>query len=869
MLLAAAIPILIAKCLACHNTEAKVSAFDLSTREALLRGGAQGAAMTPGAAAQSRLFQYVSSGKMPPSQPLTKEEVEEIRRWIDAGAQYDQPKLTAKARPRAGLDWWSLQSPRKPAVPQVAGVTHPIDAFIAQKLREKGLDFSPTADKRTLLRRLHFSLAGLPPKDVNASFEETLNTLLASPAYGERWARYWLDVVRFGESDGGEHNNERFTAWRYRDYVIDAFNSDKPYTQFIREQIAGDVLDANNPKMVAATGFLVAGPWDSVTKQINRDELMRKTIRQDELDDFVTTTFATFQGLTVNCARCHDHKFDPIPTRDYYRLTAVFRGVTYGERGVYTEQQKKDYDALAAPIRQKLSDARKALAAVEDPAKTRLLRTRYEAMEMARTLGKRIPVNPIFNRNTFAPVTARQFRFVITAQQGKSSPRIDRMELLPAGHVIENWRGEKAGTDDAPAILTIDKPLTVSEIRWAADASTGNREGMPRVYRFEASDDGVTWREVASSLQHDVPAEVALPEAPEAELLAALTATQREQRASLLAEQKRLQGELDRPALPSVHAAKLEPEMTPAFLLDRGSLSKPLEEVAPGTLTAIRQLAPDLPKGTDAERRLALANWIANEKNPLTARVIVNRVWYAHFGSGLVNTPSDFGFNGDRPSHPELLDWLATEFMDNGWSIKWLQRLIVTSRTWQQSSKFNAKAHAIDAANRLLWRMEPRRMDAETIRDSMLALSGSLNTERGGPGFLLQKKQTKGSYLYIALDENDPSTWRRSVYKFVARGAQRIFMDSFDCPDPAVATPQRSISNTPVQALTLLNNRFVLHQADLLATRVKALDGVYEAVFNRAPTARERELGEAFIRQHGLPLFCRTIFNTNEFLYVP
>ncbi|MBL8296130.1 MAG: DUF1549 domain-containing protein, partial [Bryobacterales bacterium] len=308
MLLAAAIPILIAKCLACHNTDAKVSAFDLSTREALLRGGAQGAAVAPGASAQSRLYQYVSAGKMPPGQPLSKEEVEQIRQWIDAGAQYDQPKLVAKARPRAGLDWWSLQSPKKPAVPQVAGVTHPIDAFIAQKLREKGLDFSPAADKRTLIRRLHFALTGLPPQDTNASFDETVNNLLASPAYGERWARYWLDIVRFGESDGGEHNNERFTAWRYRDYVIDAFNSDKPYTQFIREQIAGDIIDANNPKLVAATGFLVAGPWDSVTKQINRDELMRKTIRQDELDDFVTTTFATFQGLTVNCARCHDHK---------------------------------------------------------------------------------------------------------------------------------------------------------------------------------------------------------------------------------------------------------------------------------------------------------------------------------------------------------------------------------------------------------------------------------------------------------------------------------------------------------------------------------------------------------------------------------
>lgn len=872
MLLALALPLIAAKCLACHNAEARVSGFDLSTREALLRGGNAGAAVVPGNSAASRLYQLVASGRMPPAAPLEPGEIEQLRQWIDSGAVYDQPKLVARERPRAGKDWWSLKPPKKPVVPAIPGVDHPVDAFIAAKLREQGLTPSPPADHRTLIRRLHFLLTGLPPApaDFETSFDAAVDRLLNSPHYGERWARFWLDVVRFGESDGGEHNNERLSAWRYRDYVINAFNSDKPYTQFVREQLAGDCINPHDPRLVAATGFLVAGPWDSVTKEINRDELMRKTIRQDELDDFVTTTFATFQGLTVNCARCHDHKFDPIPTRDYYRLTAVFRGVTYGERPLYTEQQKKDHDALTAPLRQKITALRKQLGEIEDPVRTRLLRARYEAIERART-GKHIPVNAIFNRNRFAPVTLRAFRFVITAQQGKSPARIDRLELLPAGKSIENWRSEQPATDDRPAILAIEfeAPVVVNEIRWAADYATGSRDGMPRVYRLEAQDAAGVWREIASSLDHDVPAEFPLPEVEERELAAALSPAAIAGRQRLLVELQRVEAELNRvPPLPTVHAAKPEPEMTPAFLLDRGSVAKPLAEVTPGTLSAISHLPVDLPAGADAERRLALADWLTHPANPLTARVIVNRVWQFHFGNGIVNTPSDFGFNGDRPSHPELLDWLATEFIEHGWSIKWLQRTIVTSRTWRQSSRMNPQAHAVDAGNRLLWRFEPRRLDAETLRDTLLALAGALNLEQGGPGFVLQKKQSKGSYLYLAQDENNPATWRRSVYKFIARGGERIFMDSFDCPDPAVATPQRSVSNTPVQALTLLNNRFVLKQAELLAARVQSVDDVYRTVLNREPAPEEKRLAESFVAQHGLALFCRAIFNTNEFLYV-
>jgi len=370
-----------------------------------------------------------------------------------------------------------------------------------------------------------------------------------------------------------------------------------------------------------------------------------------------------------------------------------------------------------------------------------------------------------------------------------------------------------------------------------------------------------------------------MPEVSEPELAAALRGEQRDRRASLIASRAAIQKELDAiPPLETVHAAKPEPEMTPAHVLDRGSLAKPGEEVFPGALSAVRQLTPDLGRGSDAERRLALAGWLTDPRNPLTARVIVNRVWQYHFGAGIVNTPSDFGFNGDRPSHPELLDFLAVEFMEHGWSIKWLQRFIVSSRAYRQSSAMNAKAQAVDAANRLLWRMPLKRMDAETLRDSILAVAGTLHPAHGGPSYLLQKKETKGSYLHKALDNDGPAVWRRAVYRFVVRGGERLFLDSFDCPDPAVFTPQRSVSNTPVQALTLLNNPFLLRQAGMLAERVERESApsvearvrrAYQLLYQRDPNEREIALARAFLAENSFKLYARALLNSNEFVYVP
>ncbi len=841
------------RCLTCHGGASTSSGFSVATREALLRGGKQGAALVAGKPEESRLFQFVSAGKMPPGKKLAPEEIEMVAAWIRQGAPFDRPRKE---------QWWAFRTPLK-SLPPIAGFDNPIDAFVSAKLREKGLDFNPRTDQRTLIRRLNFDLTGLPPapEQISEQYEKAVERLLASPRYGERWGRHWLDVVRFGETDGGEHNIERKYAWPYRDYVIESFNTDKPYNQFVREQIAGDLIAPKDPALAAATGFLVSGPWDSVSAKTNKDATMRMIQRTDELDDMVTTTAATFLGLTVNCARCHDHKFDPIPTRDYYRMAAAFNTAGFGDRDVSTAAQRAEREKFTAPIRKELEPVRKELAALEDPVRTRLMYAKLEAFdrETAKAI-RRIPLNPIYNRNSFAMVDASDCVMTFTDQTGSGKARIDKLELLPSGETFGPWEGTAKASLDSPQTMPFTAHAPFDAIRWSSDRTTGATAGSPLVYKVLCGA-----KPIASSLDHIGRNEAAIPEVSEEELNELLLS-----RAALVAKRDAIQARLNAiPALPMVHAATaLAP--TKSYLLERGSVLKPAAEVTPGGLSAVTQLP------SDVNNRAALADWIANPANPLTARVIVNRVWYYHFGTGIVNTPSDFGFNGDRPSHPELLDYLATSFMEHGWSIKWLHRLILSSRTYQQSSAMNAKAHEIDAGNRFYWRMPLKRMDAETTRDTLLAVTGNLDPTMGGPPFKLQQKE-KTNYIYRALDNDGPEVWRRAVYRFVVRGGERTMLDSFDCPDPSVATPQRSVSNTPVQALTLFNNAFVLRQAGLLARRVSKnaasipaqVESAYLILLGRKPSARERQLAEEFLSTQSLSAYMRVLLNSNEFAYVP
>ncbi|MBL8215801.1 MAG: PSD1 domain-containing protein [Bryobacterales bacterium] len=852
------------KCAKCHGAGALLSDLDVTTRAGLLKGGKHGPAIVPGDSAKSRLYQLVSEGKMPPGGRLDAAELAAIRSWIDAGAT-----MADSSASKAKRSWWAFETPRKTPGFET------IDAFLLAKLKEKGLTYNPKADHRTLIRRLYFDLTGLPPnpEDYNQSYEAAVDKLLASPQYGERWGRHWLDVVRFGETDGGEHNFERFNAWPYRDWVIQSINADKPYTDFIREQLAGDILFPQDPKKVAATGFLVAGPWDSVSAVLNKDEALREQARYDELDDMVTTTAHSFLAMTVNCARCHDHKFDPIPTRDYYRMTAFFNAVGFGEREVGTDEARAAREAYLKPLRKQMDGIKARLGDIDDPVRARLLLAKMKAFDQQRAAEpRRIPVNPVFNRNAFQAITAKQFRFVVTGNNGKAAPKLAYVELLPAGKRIDNWTGTAAASADQRQVLTIDldTPAAVSEIRFASDPVRGSATGSVTVYRLEA--DG---KEVASSMDHVNRNEVDVPSVADEEVVAQLSADIRSKRDAVLAEIRAVQQQMNQaPSVSVLYAAKpRDPEKS--YLLERGNVRRKTEELTPGILSAV---GGDLPAtATSAERRLALANWIADKRNPLTARVMVNRIWQGHFGTGIVGTPSDFGINGDRPSHPELLDHLAIGFMENGWSMKWLHRQIVMTDAYRQTSAMNAKAHAVDAGNRLLWHMPMKRMDAEMLRDSMLAVTGNLSLQGGGPSYLLQKKGGGGSYIYAALNNDGPEVWRRAVYRFVVRGGERIMMDSFDCPDPSVATPQRAVSNTPVQALTMMNHEFVIKQAGLLAKRLESgaatgdarVQRAYALLFGREATASEVARANRFLSKQSLTALCRALFNSNEFLYVP
>ena len=391
-----------------------------------------------------------------------------------------------------------------------------------------------------------------------------------------------------------------------------------------------------------------------------------------------------------------------------------------------------------------------------------------------------------------------------------------------------------------------------AEITWATDDTLARKPGLINVYRVEAKQGG-QWVEVASSLDHVRLVETEIPTAPDPKLVP-----------EWKAERDRLKAQLAKIAAPPKLYAAVPHAPDQAYVLERGSVARKKEPVDPGGLSVVPAAFP-----TGKDRRLALADWMTDATNPLTARVIVNRVWYFHFGSGLVNTPSDFGLMGDRPSHPELLDWLAASFVENGWSLKWLHRQILSTQAYQQAATHNEKAFGIDAGNRLLWHMPLKRMDAETLRDTMLAAAGTLRLEMGGPSFPLHKMGSGGSYIFKAIVNPGPETWRRSVYRFNVRGGDQLMMDNFDCPDPSVATPQRSSSNTALQALTLLNDEFVWEQAQKLAVRAGSVEQAYELVLGRGPTARELALGRQYAASQSLALFCRVLFNTNEFLYTP
>jgi hypothetical protein len=966
-------PVLEQHCYKCHSgRSAKPKAgLRLDTREAALKGGLSGPAIEPGNPDESLLIQAVELAEgiapMPPDRPLPDAVVADLRRWVSNGAV--DPRTAAEApaqdeKQSDGRDWWSLQPPARPTVPPADPrladrVRSPIDAFVFQTLAENGLAPAPEADRRTLIRRLSFDLLGLPPApeevesflgdDRPDAYERLVDRLLDSPQYGVRWGRAWLDLARFGESNGFEHDEFRPNAWPYRDWVVDALNRDLPYDEFARMQLAGDALRPDDPRAIEATGFLVAGAYDSVG-QTQQSEAMRRVVRQDEMEDVIGTVGQSFLGLTIHCARCHDHKFDPIAQVEYYRLASALAGVRHGERDL----TPLDPDVRAA--RRAVADLLDRVAAIEAPARERI-RGAAVAVEAPSPIGrwdfekgagdplggldgslrgeaKLVPEGlQVDGKSGF--VATAPLASDLEAKTLEAWVRLDDLEQrggaaigvqVPDGAFDAIVFGEveprrwMAGSEGfarsrsfgGPEEAEADRRPVHVAITYAEDGTiAAYRDGQPYGVPYKTSPPTrfpAGQSQVLFGLRHMPPGgnrmlagvvlrarlydralrpdEVAASAAAgrplsEEALAEALPLDRRAERARLLAEVASRRAAIASRDRKAYAVAPRLPE--PTHRLVRGNPAQPAEVVSAGGVSALAGLdaefglAPDAP---EAERRVRLATWITDPRNPLFARVMANRLWQAHFGAGLVETPSDFGLNGGRPSHPELLDWLAVELADRGWSLKRMHRLIVTSSTYRQSSRPDADAAKVDASGRLLWRKAPVRLEAEMVRDAMLAVSGTLDPALGGPGFrefAVVKAEGTISHLYPPAESPGPGSDRRTLFRTWARGGRSGFLDAFDCPDPSTTAPRRAVTTTPIQALTLLNDALTFRLADRFAERLRREAGddstrqvarAYRLAFGRDPGPDELDRARRVVERFGPGVLARAIFNSNEFLYV-
>ena len=846
-------PVLFAQCLGCHGETRQTAGLRLDSREAMLKGGQRGPAIVPGKPDDSllvRAIRHVGDVRMPPGQRLKPEEIEAIAAWIAAGAPWPAAPQAANAGPVTPLHrrHWAFQPIRRVAPPPVrnrAWVRNEIDRFILAELEKRGLSPAPPADRRTLIRRATLDLTGLPPtpQEVAAfladrspdAWEKVIDRLLASPQYGERWARHWLDVARYASTKGYVFTDERTYpfAYTYRDWVIRAFNEDLPYDQFIIQQIAADHLDlGSDNRALAAMGFLTVG-----RRFLNNIH--------DIIDDRIDVVTRGFLGLTVTCARCHDHKYDPIPTADYYSLYGVFASSVEPPQG----------PPLAQP----------------EPTPAYL--------EFQRELRAREA-----ERDRFVADTIQRYRdqarrrvgdYLLAAQEVGANPTVDRFvassqapDLAPA--IVARWHQQVTAARDRfdPVLAPWVAFAALPAERFAAEApgvlrrliepATAGGTLNPRVAQAFAGSPPRSLREVADRYNTlFAEASGAAEPTPEQEplrrmLAGALTVTDEEIRRgfnrAVRDRIRSLENAIQRvrathPGAPP-HAMVLvdAPEPVEPRIFVRGNPNNPGEKVPRQFLLILAgENRKPFQKGSG---RLELAQAIASRGNPLTARVFVNRVWMHHFGYGLVRTPSDFGMRSEPPSHPELLDYLAARFMDEGWSIKRLHRLIMLSATYQQSSAHdNPRARRIDPENRLLWRMNRRPLELEAMRDSLLAVAGRLDLTMGGRDVDLLRQ---------------PFSTRRTIYGFIDRQNLQGFFRVFNLASPDAHSPQRYHTTIPQQALYFMNSPFVVEQARALAARPEVaqqsdpaarIRALYEICFGRPPTAEELRLGLEFVRQ--------------------
>ena len=793
-------PVLKENCLPCHSDPSALSGGLLLTkREAILKGGVTGPAVLLNDVDGSLLVKVIryQGRMMPPTGKMSPANIDTLVEWVKQGlpmpeAKPGMPEPVHHGPPPVNAEtkkFWSFQPVRNPAIPKLhlgkktkTAPKSPIDALILAKLERAKLTPAPLASKVALLRRATYDLTGLPPtpqevttflndKSPNA-YPKLIDRLLTSPHYGEKWARNWMDLVRYAETNSFERDDPKPFAWKYRDYLIQAFNEDKPYSQFLTEQLAGDELPNPTPQQIIATGYYRLGQWDD-------EPADPEQARYDELDDVVATTGQVFLGLTVNCARCHDHKIDPIPQKDYYRMTAIFAGTTrYGHpvdknslRVIAPKAEQDKHAAEMAVYKGKLDGLTQAMTATETKAMT-----------------------------NFTPVEKEEFR-----------GEMNRLPLLK----------KRVGT-----------LLTEAEF---ADYEAKTKE------------------------------RISLKNSPPASLDTALAITE---------------------------SGKTPPV---SHIMMRGNPHSPGDEVTPGFLSVLSPPEPQIPtlpaEVVSSGRRLALSNWLSSEKNPLTARVMVNRVWQSHFGRGIVRSTSNFGFMGTPPTHPELLDYLATQFMKNGWKLKPLHRQIMLSEAYRRSSQSDKIALAKDPENDLFWRFDMRRLSAEEVRDSILAANGSLNGAMFGPSIYPKIEaevlagQSRPGYGWPVSKPEDQL--RRSVYIHIKRSLPLPILASFDAADTDFTCPVRFATTQPTQALSTLNSVFINEQARIFAESVRKTAGEKPAsqvrqalwrVLQREPTPKEILRGTDYLartekkygvtKTEALRAFCLIALNLNEFIYL-
>jgi hypothetical protein len=846
-------PLLDSRCVSCHGTEKQKGGLRLDSRPAALKGGDTGPAIVPGKPAQSLLVQAVMHTKsdlgMPPKEKLTTNDIALLERWIKDGAIWPAGALIASAPKLAPgerlgnawndprnpivrifggqrLDLWSLKPVQKPALPAVhrkGWVRSPIDRFVLAKLEQSGLQPSPEADRRALARRIYFDLTGLPPSaeemDIfladrsSQNYERLVDRLLDSPKYGEHSARQWLDVIRYSDSNGFDWDEYRPKAWRFRDYVIRSFNSDKPFDQFIREQLAGDEMlkgppqNAREQDCLIATGYLRLGPQDNSAGLFNEQARARAEL----MSDLTETTASAFLGLTMGCCRCHDHKYDPLSQADHYRMRAFFEAVKYADDtplDLAAEQEliKKNnakLDAQIEPLKKQRDDITAA-------AKKRL----QEELQ-----GK---------------LTAEEKALL-------DSPK------------------DKRTDETKTRVAAVEKKLEVKDKDVLA--------ALGKEQRKEYDDFG---KEIAALRKKQM------------SLTTGLLMTDSNEKAPM------------------------------TRILFQGDYKQEREPVEPGFISALDPNPSAIRKAMNPKttgRRLTLAEWIASPENPLTARVFVNRVWQGHFGKGLVSTANDFGLAGGQPTHPELLDWLAQDFMREGWSIKKLHRLIVLSATYRQASSVDSKEspgnifagkgqfwkrsssknpNKIDSENNLLWRQNLRRLSAEQLRDALLAVSGSLNERAGGPPAWpsLPPEVLQANPAFLDDNELKVKGWYpsppseqhvRSIYMIQKKTVRVPFMETFDLPENSTSCPVRKESTVAPQALSLLNSPLAVEAAQAFANRVKTeagentpaqIEKAFQLAFQRLPDKEEHETCRALLQKRNLKELCRALLNLNEFIYV-